>query len=151
MTPAQNKALHAAVKAAGIHQGLKVSVHAAVRIICGVDSCTQISHSLASRLINQLNEDKPEPARRRGRAPLRPGEVRLATDATYRQRETIKSLLRQLGWWTGQDALKNGIRDRHKIANLDTSFIDRRAASELINELNAALQRSRRTADARTG
>jgi len=103
--------------------------------ICGIHSLRALTKDQAARLIDRHNIRDQRPNRPRPRP-------RLTTDATDAQRRKIASLLHQLGWHHGPHSLRHGIRGRHKIEHLYTSHIDRRAANDLINELQRAVAHS---------
>ncbi len=123
-TASQRKAICAWLRAAGLWDDR--------HNICGIHSLSALTKDQAARLIDRHNIRAQRPDRPRPRP-------RLTSDATDKQRRKIAALLHELGWHHGPHSLRHGIRGRHKIAHLYTSHIDRRAANDLINELQSAL------------
>ncbi len=134
----QLKALHGWAKACGFS-------HDDLHEICGVQSLRDLTVAQAAEILDRLNRDDarggPSYGRRHNhrRQPLQPGEVRLAGDATTRQRKAVAAILHELGWWRGPATLAGGINGRHQIADLWHDRLDRREASAIINELEQAL------------
>lgn len=135
-------------------RGLAADRHA----LYGVGSIKELSCSDASRAIEALLADKPDGRRkrkaarddynRRGARSLKPGEMRLATDATARQRETIRYvLLDRAAAWIRDPAHWLWSRYLVKLADLDTAPLARSLASEIITALDQVVKKHGDSAD----
>lgn len=141
-TPAQMRALHRLAAQRGLS-------HADLRAAAGVASLRELDRDSMSRLIDRLAADRRDPyayRHSRGRAPLRPGEVRLASDATARQRGLILHLLTRIAWPPTQQAHWLMARYRVDLAQLQTARIPRDVASKVITALDQIVRKQARPA-----
>ena len=117
--------------------------------VCGIHSLGALTKDQATECIRRLKgEDPPRRVRRRGdycfargRKQLDKGELRLAGDATNRQRRTIASLLTDLQWPPAQR--QHWLWYRHHVKDLDRDPLDRGRASDIIKQLLGALGKQR--------
>lgn len=131
ITPPQLRCLHALARKRGLS-------HEDLRAVAGVTSLKLLSVSAANVLIDKLQLDRPDGGRG-GRARTGERRPRLSTDATGPQRGLIAYLFEQLGW--DADKARGWLRARHFVNDLARDHIDRAEATQIINELKAALRK----------
>ncbi len=137
ITPAQVRAIHVAIRAAGIADE---DYRARLRAGWGVGTCKDLTRRQASDLLVELGRPRPQPARPRARAarprpqPLPPGVVRMVTPA---QRRLIEQLAAEVDW-REPDGYRRWLARNQGLAHAATAA----AAARVIEGLKA-LRRKR--------
>ena len=133
ITPGQIKALHAI----GRRRGLS---HADLRDAAGVASLKDLSVVEAATFIDQLQLDD----HRRDWQPRRPDRAKarnVIRPVSERQRNRIAGLFAELGW--DDDKARGWLSRRHGIRDLAADVFSSAAATEIIVQLEQALNKHR--------